>query len=153
MPPFAWLALLAEREMGMEPPAPAAEPGTEPLLVLSREEFESAVRSALRCYAKPDRLRDNPLLKTRLLANAGASRKEKAEALRNLIKETASGMKAAPREMKLLRALHYTYFSPLETQELVAEKLNLPYSTYRRHLVRGVKRLTELLWLKEIGEG
>jgi long-chain acyl-CoA synthetase len=33
----------------------------------------------------------------------------------------------------------------------VAELLDLPFSTYRRHLKAGLTRVAELLWQKEIG--
>lgn len=152
-PPVQWLSLLAERELGLESEPPAAV-RAESLLVLSREEFDAAVRAALRGYTKPDTLRDNPLLRTRLVAqkSESPSRKRRAEVLCKLMREAASSMKASPREVKLLRALHYTYFQPLDTQELAAERLNLPFSTYRRHLVRGQARLSELLWKMEVGE-
>jgi hypothetical protein len=54
-------------------------------------------------------------------------------------------------EAKLYRVLVHTYFQPLATQEQVAEVLDLPFSTYRRHLKAGLTRLSELLWQKEIG--
>ena len=42
--------------------------------------------------------------------------------------------------------------TPAPTQEAAAEVLDLPFSTYRRHLARAVEQLTELLWAVEIGE-
>ena len=40
--------------------------------------------------------------------------------------------------------LHDTYGFPLEvTQEIAAERLSLPFSTYRRHLTKGVERVVE----------
>ena len=50
-----------------------------------------------------------------------------------------------------VRADH-TYFHPAATQEAAAEQLDLPVSTYRRHLTAGIQRLTEMLWQQEIGE-
>ncbi len=153
VPPPAWLALLGEREVGFEAPAREESPREEHL-VLSREEFEQAVRAALRGYVRPDTLSGNPLLKTRLVArrSEGRSRAARIEALRAIIKESANQMKASPCDLKLLRAVHYTWITPLPTQEAAAERLDLPFSTYRRHLARGVKRLAEILWELEIGE-
>jgi hypothetical protein len=39
-----------------------------------------------------------------------------------------------------------TYLQPAGSQQRAADRLNLPMSTYRRHLGAGVERLTELLW-------
>lgn len=150
--PFAWLGLLAEREMGLEPERPAA---SAQLLVLSREEFDAAVRDGLRRWTLADGLRDNPLLHTRLVtekAGPEANKKSRAEALREVFKEVATAMKASPRDLKLLRPVHYTYFQPLETQEMVADRLALPFSTYRRHLTSGIARFADLLWSREVSE-
>ncbi len=67
VPPAAWLALLAEREIvaatqTLSPPQPA-----EPLVVLSHPEFVVAVREALRDFSHPDALSANPLLRSRLV--------------------------------------------------------------------------------------
>ena len=35
---------------------------------------------------------------------------------------------------------------------VAAEQLDLPFSTYRRHLTAGIQRLTQMLWQLEIGE-
>lgn len=42
-------------------------------------------------------------------------------------------------------ALHRTFVNPEATQEQ-ADLLGLPFSTYRAHLRKGTKRVTELLW-------
>jgi len=41
---------------------------------------------------------------------------------------------------------------PAPTQEAAAELLDIPFSTYRRHLTSGIQRLTEILWREEVGE-
>ena len=48
--------------------------------------------------------------------------------------------------------LDRTYVHAAPTQEAAAEVLDLPFSTYRRHLARALERLTDLLWAVEIGE-
>jgi hypothetical protein len=44
------------------------------------------------------------------------------------------------------RALHHTYLRSAATQQAAADLLDLPMSTFRRHLAEGVARLTDLLW-------
>jgi hypothetical protein len=43
-----------------------------------------------------------------------------------------------------------TFLSGAHTQEAAAERLGLPFSTYRRHLIRGLEVLCSLLWRREI---
>ena len=50
------------------------------------------------------------------------------------------------------RVLERTYAKGSPTQEVAAELLGLPFSTYRRHLRQAQERLVELLWSVEIGE-
>jgi len=52
----------------------------------------------------------------------------------------------SPRQVKLYRALYHTYFQPVPRQERAAEVLDLPFSTFRRHLKAGVTQLTDMLW-------
>ena len=81
---------------------------------------------------------------------AGASQ-ERTEILKSKIAEAAEGLRLHPRDEKLFRALDQTYLHPAATQEAAAELLDLPFSTYRRHLTSGIQRLTEILWRQEIG--
>jgi hypothetical protein len=55
-----------------------------------------------------------------------------------------------PRDAKLYRAIRHTYLKPEISQERVAELLDLPFSTYRYHLTRGIKRVVEWLWHREL---
>ena len=155
-PPLAWLDILADREIagGGEPtPPPAA---TAPLVVLSEPEFASAVRDALRDLARPDGLRDSPLLRSRLVTDrvgSGAATAERMTALRSLVREAIESLQSTPRDSKLYRALHHTYVNPAPTQEAAAELLDLPFSTYRRHLSAGIARVADILWSRDIGSG
>jgi len=156
-PPAAWLTLLAEREImyGAPEAAPSPKP-TASLIVLSETDFTEAVRGALQDYTQAGLLRANPLLRSRLILERVGHQADEAgrvAMLTALIKDTASTLLASPRDAKLYRALEATYFKPVGTQEQVAEALDLPFSTYRRHLKAGLTRLTELLWQKEIGGG
>jgi hypothetical protein len=151
MPPMAWLQLLAEREIAtgqsVTPPTPAPT-----LLVLSEPAFADAVRAALRDFHRPDALRRNPLLRSRLISGMPDSDtpEGKRVALRTVIEETAATLEQSPRDARLFRALNRTYFHPAPTQEKAAELLDLPFSTYRRHLSAGVARLIDSLWHREL---
>lgn len=155
-PPLAWLALLAEREIAALPQeaAPPAPPQT--LVVLSKPDFDTAVLDALRHYTRPNRLAGNPLLCARLIATDGVlleSDVQRGERLRERIQAAAEMLKATSRDEKLYRALDRTYFHPAPTQEAAAEILDLPFSTYRRHLKAGLAEITAILWQWEIGGG
>jgi hypothetical protein len=149
-PPVSWLAMLAEKEVGRAP-AQETPAKAEPLIVLSEAEFGEAVREALHDFTRPASLAENLLLRSRLATehnnNSGA---DKLEILRKLLVESAERLRGNPRDEKLFRALERTYFKPAATQEAAAELLDLPFSTYRRHLTRGVQRLAEILWEREI---
>jgi hypothetical protein len=147
-PPAAWLANLADKEMGNVSPA-AISDGSDTLIVLSKVDFEEAVRQALHDFTRPDSLGSNLLLRSRLIVEPSRTG-DRIESLRALLLETAERLRANPRDEKLYRAVKRTYFVPAPTQEMAAELLDLPFSTYRRHLTYGVKRLTEILWEREI---
>lgn len=151
--PLAWLDLLARREVapGAETVAPPPE---TPLIVLSETEFTSAVHDALRDYARPLRLRENPLLCARVVverAGQGVPPDQRTKTLQQLLAEVIETPQVSPREAKLYRAVQYTYLKPSMTQEQAAEALDVPFSTYRRHLKAGLLRVVESLWQREIG--
>jgi hypothetical protein len=155
-PPLALLELLAEREiaiMSLETLAPKSQVS---LVALSEDEFAAAVKNALRDLVRIEALRSSPLLRSRLVmepqsAATGANDKARAEALRTLVMKTIEALQTSPRDAKLYRALQYTYVKPAPTQEQAAEMLDLPFSTYRRHLQSGISRVTEMLWQRELG--
>jgi hypothetical protein len=43
-----------------------------------------------------------------------------------------------------------TFMQNTPTQQVAAERLGLPFSTYRRHLTRGLERVCDLLWQREL---
>jgi hypothetical protein len=154
MPPMVWLDLMGQREISsapetIKPPTPATR-----LIVLSQEAFVGAVEEALRDYVRPDILRNNPLLRSRVVQNqAGstASEPERVEALRILLKTAADQLQQSPKETRYYRAVYHTCFQPAPTQEQTSELLNVPFSSYRRHLKAGMLRIAEILWQTEIG--
>lgn len=150
-PPLAWLTLMAERELGSAPPMddlplPAAR-------VLEEETFAEAVRDALRDFTNDLALQENPLLQARQVvesAGAGSGTAERIAATRKILQGAAEGLQAHPRQVKWYRALHHTYFQPAATQEQAAELLDVPFSTYRRHLREAIQYVQEKLWSQEI---
>jgi DNA-directed RNA polymerase specialized sigma24 family protein len=73
-----------------------------------------------------------------------------AAAVRALVEEAIASLSADPRDGKLLRALERTYLRPAPTQEAAADVLGLPFSTYRGHLTRGIERVVDWLWQREL---
>lgn len=155
-PPPVWLDLMAEREIaadaGSDPPRPP-NPAQQPLLVLSEPDFANAVRDALRAYTRLNELQISPLLRSRLVVEnvrESANGVERATMLQKLLKEAVERLQASPRQNKLYRALYHTYIKPAATQELAAELIDVPFSSYRRHLKSGVDEVVEDLWRREL---
>ena len=73
----------------------------------------------------------------------------RARALQQLLRQAAGTLETNPRDQKLFRVVRHTYLEPLATQELVAERLDLPFSTYRYQLGRAIARIAAWLWLRE----
>ncbi|MFC7100883.1 hypothetical protein ACFQQB_10685 [Nonomuraea rubra] len=125
-----------------------SEPQADELAVLSQEEFSEAVRQALRHLARPGALAGSPLTRTRLVAEHPGG--DPAEALRELLEGTIEALDGDPRSAKLHRALTATFMGGAPTQELAAERLGLPFTTYRRHLTAGVEHVCQHLWQREL---
>jgi hypothetical protein len=152
VPPMAWLALLAEREVAGAPPDAPPSPAAA-MRVLDEEEFASAVRDALRQLGRADRLARSPLLHSRLVgarAGADAARAERIAALQSAVREAAATLDSSPRDRRLHRVLHHTYLQPAPTQQAAADLLQLPMTTYRRHLAAATARVTAALWESEL---
>jgi len=142
-----WFLPMGRRELGEQPEAERAP--QPPVVVLSQPEFGEAVRRALRDLHRPERLAVNPLLRSAALrAEAGAD--PTPGALADLLRAAVERVGEDPRDEALRRALDRTYLRPAATQERAAEALGLPFSTYRRHLSRGVERAVGLLWEREL---
>ncbi len=150
----AWLELLGKRELAIDlKPEELENKRPAPLVVLSEPEFKEAVRDALRNFNNSEKLMTNALLKSRLIAERSEG-KPTVELLKTLVKETADSLKATPKNEKYYRAVFRTYLEPAASQEVAAELLDLPFSTYRRHLSRGVEQIVTWLWQQELsGEG
>lgn len=131
-----WLEKVGERELISEPVS------VEPASALTQFEFAEAVRAALRDFAQPNALAANPLLASRLVPPS----QNPTRALRQTIWEAAQQLRLKPRDEKFYRALEATYLEPAATQELAAERLSLPFGTYRYQLNKALERVTEWLW-------
>ncbi|SEE66197.1 AAA ATPase domain-containing protein [Streptomyces sp. 3213] len=141
-----WAEGIDARLLGGAPAVAAAKPNSR-LTSLSREESDAAVREALRGWLDPGGLADNPLLRSRLVEDL--SEGDPVTALRDLIHKAVQRLNAHPRTRHLYEVLTATYHST-STQEAVARKLNLAFSTYRRHLARALDEVRETVWDWEV---
>ncbi|GLE53547.1 hypothetical protein ATCCBAA256_31070 [Mycobacterium montefiorense] len=139
MPLESWLMRQDTEVLSGHRPAVAAQPSRH---ALPRRAFDAAVRAALRHVGHDAALDANPLCGTGL-ADTGHE-------LRGLLNEAVQVLADDVRAVKQYRAVHTTFFCPVPTQEAAAEQLNLPFSTYRRHLAGGTKRICEALWNWEL---
>ena len=146
----AWLELLGKRELATDlKPEELESERPAPLVVLSEPEFKEAIREALRNFSKPEKLITNALLKSRLIAERSEGNPT-VELLQTLIKEAVELLETTPKNEKCYRAVFRTYLEPAASQEIAAELLDLPFSTYRRHLSRGVEQIVTWLWQHEL---
>jgi hypothetical protein len=149
-PMLAWLEVMAEQELATDLGPDLREAKLiGPLVVLSEPEFADAVRQALRDYTRPELLAGNPLMRSRLVVEA-TEQPVSSATLQALLREAAETLTGNPKDEKLYRAIHATYLEPAPTQEQAAERLELPFNTYRYHLDNGLKRITAWLWQREL---
>ena len=146
-PPTAWLDTLADRVPAAAPAPPA--PRADAPVVLGEDAFAEAVREALKAYARPHALAESPLVRSIAVRERGGE--DAVEALRALLTEAAEELRGGRREDAYYRALDATYLRPAPTQAVAAERMGLPFSTYRRHLRRGVDHVVGALWRRETG--
>jgi hypothetical protein len=140
----AWLELMNERESAGgtgPPPAHLLRPAP-----LSRDQFTAAVGAALRDLHHTQRLASNDLVGSRVTGD-----RADPERLRRAVRCGVARLAAQPRGAGLARVLDRTFIRAAATQEVAAEVLGLPFSTYRRHLVKATTELADLLWAVEIG--
>lgn len=139
--------MMSRRELSGEsgpPPADMLRPAP-----LSRREFDAAVRGALLDLDRPDRLARSPLLGTALIQIGAA---EPATALHEALLAAIAALERERRGAEHRRVLDRTFLRGAPSQEAAAQLLDLPFSTYRRHLAQAQQRLVEVLWAVEIGE-
>ncbi|WP_327587239.1 ATP-binding protein [Nonomuraea sp. NBC_00507] len=144
VPAQTWLERLSR-------PLTSPEPArTQPagFAVLSYAEFAEAVRAALRHLGRPSALAAGPLARSRIVAEHPGS--DPATALRELLEQAIAALGEDPRAHKPHRALTVTFLRGAATQEIAAERLGLPFTTYRRHLTTGIERICADLWHREL---
>ncbi len=146
MSPLAWLELMGERELSAELPPPVQV--DEPVVILSREEFAEAVREGLRNLNDAPALAGNPLHRSRLMNRRLAG--DPALTLRDILLEAVNQLQATPKQRKQYRALYHVYVQPAPSQEAASELLDIPFSTFRRHLRQGVQTVAVALWQQEV---
>ncbi|MFD5481589.1 AAA family ATPase [Streptomyces hawaiiensis] len=145
-PVISWLAAKTDAMLtgvdGRDAGEAAAPPAAE-MSVLSRPEFDAAVRDALRALRRPGVLAGNPLTRSRVVVHNGGS-------LTGVLERAVAALTGERGGDKRHRALVTTYVKGAPTQEAAAERLGLPFSTYRRHLTSAVDRVADLLWKHEL---
>lgn len=147
-PQTRWLEIMADRSLGhertMDDPAAVAAAAR-----LARPEFDRAVRDALRLLHDRTALASNPLTASSIVAADRRDAESAGDTLRRLLIDTAATLKDRPRDLKFWRALDATYLHPTGSQELAAEKLGLPFGTYRYQLATGIEHVAQAFWERE----
>ncbi|WP_084528636.1 ATP-binding protein [Nocardia crassostreae] len=142
-PPGPWLQAKTDAMLAGSSMADGPIRGHRELVVLSRPEFDAAVREALRALRQPAAMAGNPLNRSRVVLESVAG-------LSEVLTEAAISLLGERGGEKLHRAVSIAYLKGAPTQEVAAELLGLPFSTYRRHLTTAVERMSELLWHREL---
>lgn len=124
-----------------------------PIAVMDRETFITAVQQALRDWSRPERLRGNPLLRSRMvtrLSGGTASERQRIEALRTLLERAIFELGLRPQYRRWQQVAETAYLRPVEAQERMAAQLGIPFSTYRRYLKYATTWIAEFCWQLEV---
>lgn len=152
VPQQAWLETLADRTpLAIASPTPT--PVAPQLVVLSEADFGDAAREAIKGLVRPARLLESDLLYSRIVADqvpAEADETERAQALDALVREAIASVATTRKGDAYHAALETMFIRPAPSQAVAAERLNVPFSTFRRHLARGIDLVVESLWAMEI---
>mgnify|MGYP001367672927 FL=1 len=122
---------------------------------LDRDHFAQAVARALRDVSRPERLRGNPLLTAGFverMAGPGASEGQRIQVLRRMLERAICELGLRPQYRRWQAVAESAYLHPVESQERMAERLGIPFSSYRRHLKSATEWITDFLWQLEIGQ-
>ncbi|MDH6484415.1 ATP-binding protein [Streptomyces sp. SAI-127] len=145
-PVMAWMAerheaLLTGAGIVTSPGGTAQERAEH--VVLSRSEFDAAVRDALRALWWPSQLARNPLSRTRRVAEHGQSLHDALLHAIDTLRDERGGEKRH-------HVVMTTYSKAAPTQEAAARRLGMSFSTYRRHLAAAVKHVSDVMWGHEL---
>jgi hypothetical protein len=138
---------MEEREIDTNLTPDRLAPMGERLVVLAEGQFRKSVHDALRHLPSDAELASNPLLRSRMLMRSLDD--PQPGDLRKALIDAVEDLRSSPREVKFCRALELTYLRPAPSQEAAAERLGLPFGTYRYHLARGIERIGDRLWSLE----
>ncbi|MEO1335640.1 MAG: hypothetical protein AAFV29_08345, partial [Myxococcota bacterium] len=109
----------------------------------SRAEIERAVIEALKVYGR-DSLLERCRLKTAEAIGGGTPSE-----IRAFLAKGLADLRRLPKDRKLARAVEVRYLEGTDTREAAAERLGIPFSTYRRHLSKGTMLLIDWVWEQE----
>jgi hypothetical protein len=152
-PPAAWLVLLGQRELDTSEQVSVQEKPQLQLMVLSEEEFLDSIYNALKDFYNYNRLVENPLARSKFVVNAlepDAPEDERVSKLKEKLQLAIKKIETSPRDEKFYRVLYRTFINVAGSQEQTADFLNIPFSTYRRYLKKGIQLVTEILWNEEV---
>jgi hypothetical protein len=116
----------------------------------SRPAFDREVRQALKDARRPDLLERNALVRCRLVLSCPLAGRSGGEVLGRVVEAAVESLRQDPRDDPLWRAVRATYGGGSRTQDAAAAALGTPSSTYRRHLARGVARVSDWCWRREV---
>lgn len=102
---------------------------------LARADFDRAVRELLRSWRHRPSVEHSPLLNTRLAGRG--SPQEQVERVRDAVEEAVDTLQGTARGDRLHRTL---------PQEAAAERLGVPFGTYRHRLATALNLVVDRLW-------
>jgi hypothetical protein len=116
--------------------------------VMTREDFEDAVRDALSAMSRRRPLDRVELARSPMVQRLAGddTRNAPGEVLRELLKREIEALSEHRRGRDLVAVLTHTYLEPAPKQRAAAHSCGLAYGTYRRRLREAVSLLTERLW-------
>jgi hypothetical protein len=115
--------------------------------IVDRPTFDRALKDALKHLRRPESLMESALARAPFVVRRGVvpGSLRAAETLATIVVDELQKLGAQHSEL-----LQRTYVEPAVKQLAVADDLNLPFSTYRRHLGQAIERLAARLWALEI---
>ncbi|NBB91838.1 MAG: AAA family ATPase [Gammaproteobacteria bacterium] len=143
--PFAeWIDGVMGRLVSLGEPAGRGDDAA----VMTREDFEDAVRDALSAMSRRRSLDRVELARSPMVQRiSGAdTRQSPGDVLHALFKREIQALSEHRRGRDLVAVLTHTYLEPAPKQRAAAHEAGLAYGTYRRRLREAVAVLTERLW-------
>lgn len=121
--------------------------------ILDFDTFREAVVDALKNFHRGDRLADNSLLTTRIVAqryDEDATTPHRVDVLRELLRDVCRDLGHGGDDALHVDILTQTYLSDTPRKHrAVADDFNMAYSTFRKHLATATERVMTRLWERE----